>query len=168
LKTRKKHSIQIEESSVNIFDILQDVNIWNDLFKPTIYAKQLTIDNNKEIIEIAALSNGLLHRWQSKRIHFTDEMKITFEQIKPNSKIEMMKGEWIVEPLGSKKTKVYLNHEYIAVREYQEFIDRAVEKNSKLELEGLKKSISQILQSKKRYFRSTKKITLNCSKKICI
>lgn len=162
-----QHEIEIDRDSDTIFSALADVESWPDIFSPTLTSRRISDHGDSEIIEIAALSNGVPHRWKSRRRFFYEDNAIEFEQIEPNPILSSMLGKWEVISLNSSSCLVRLFHDFSMAEgsdESFDFIKLAVNSNSERELQDLKLALEASFSSQGDvFFRSSNEIILDSS-----
>jgi aromatase len=76
-----------------------------------------------------------------------DALRIDFRQEVPAPPVAAMGGAWVIEPLSERESRVRLLHDYRSVDDDPaglEWIDQAVDRNSRSELAALKANIEQL------------------------
>lgn len=156
------HAVNIDCPAERAYSLIKEVEKWPDYFSPNLSAISLSMEGDKELIRVSALSNGSPKLWESERWHYDDQMKIVFKQSNPDPILSVMEGSWIVEDLNH-KTRVRFEHRFEPSHEkFYNQVNSAVETNSKEELAGLKAVLENGQSFNKRYRRSVKEYRFNC------
>ena len=143
-----EHEILIDAPPEEAYRLLAEVENWPLIFPPTIHAERLEGDDSKERIRIWATGNGEPKTWTSRRLLDARARRIDFRQEVSAPPVAEMGGAWIIEPSGSGASRIRLLHDYRAIGDDPdslEWIDRAVDGNSRSELAGLKANIESAL-----------------------
>lgn len=133
------HEIRVEARAQRVYDLLSDVTLWADIFPPTVYAEQVESSEDQELIQIWATANGSVRTWRSRRTFEPEKRRITFAQTQSADPVVAMSGTWEIleERLGVSVVK--LGHAFTARTSADaDFIDTAVDVNSRKELESLR------------------------------
>lgn len=136
-----EHRIEVAAPVDTVYGLIADVTGWPGVFGPTIHAEQLELDGSTERIRLWATANGAVKTWVSRRELDHEARRITFRQEVSQSPVAAMSGEWILGPAPDGGTSVLLTHDYTAVDDVpdaQEWIARAVDRNSDAELAALR------------------------------
>jgi aromatase len=145
-----EHEIVVNADAPEVYRMLAGVESWPQLFPPSVYVDYLERDGNSERIRIWAMANGEAKSWTSRRVLDPAALRIRFWQEVSAPPVAEMSGTWIMEPLGERRTRLRLLHEYRAVDDDPAglaWIDRAVDTNSRAELPSLKASVEQAAQA---------------------
>ncbi|GHG83350.1 aromatase/cyclase [Streptomyces griseocarneus] len=136
-----EHEITVEAAAADVYRLIAEVENWPRIFPPTVYVDHLERGPEQERIRIWATANGEAKNWTSRRTLDPRALRITFRQEVSTPPVAAMGGTWIVEPLGARRARVRLLHDYRAVGDDPEnlkWIDEAVDRNSRSELAALK------------------------------
>lgn len=139
-----EHEITIGAAAQDVYRLIADVESWPRLFPPTVYVDHVERGASDERIRIWATANGEAKNWTSYRTLSPEELRITFRQEVSSPPVASMGGTWIIEPQGQKTSRVRLLHDYRAVDDDPtglEWIERAVDRNSRAELTALKANV---------------------------
>jgi aromatase len=139
-----EHEITVRAAAGDVFRLIAEVRNWPQLFPPTIHVEHLGGDDEQERIRIWATANGEPKSWTSRRRLDRAAGRIDFRQEVSSPPVAAMGGAWIIEPAGAGESRVRLLHDYRAVDDDPatlEWIDRAVDRNSRTELAALKESV---------------------------
>jgi ribosome-associated toxin RatA of RatAB toxin-antitoxin module len=132
------HSIDVAAPPDRVYRIIADVTGWPVHFPPTVHAERVHGDDRAERIRIWAVANGRLRSWESDRRLDGYVRTVEFEQAKPAQPVASMRGLWRITPKND-GSHVELTHFYEAVEpDGLAAIDKAVDKNSRSELDGLR------------------------------
>ncbi|SEG87461.1 aromatase [Actinacidiphila yanglinensis] len=141
-----EHTITVAAPATAVYQLLADVGNWPRIFAPTLYVDHLERSGQQERIRVWATANGEPKSWTSHRTLDPRALRIDFRQEVSAPPVARMAGTWIVEPRGEDAAEVRLLHDYRAVDdspEGLEWIDRAVDRNSRTELEGLRANVER-------------------------
>ncbi|WP_306318225.1 MULTISPECIES: aromatase/cyclase [unclassified Streptomyces] len=141
-----EHEISVEAPAAEIYRLLAEVGNWPRIFPPSVLVEQVSQDGAQERIRIWATANGTAKSWTSRRTLDPERLRISFRQEVSAHPVAAMGGTWIVEPDGAAACRVRLLHDYRAVDDDPddlEWIDRAVDRNSRSELASLKANVEQ-------------------------
>ncbi|KIA66744.1 aromatase/cyclase [Nocardia vulneris] len=136
-----EHEIEIAAPADTVYALIADVGSWPRIFGPTIYVEQLEQTEGAERIRIWATANGTAKNWTSRRTLDPAARKITFQQEISAPPVAFMSGAWLIEARSDHTALVRLQHSYRAVDDDPDglaWIDQAVDRNSRSELEGLR------------------------------
>ncbi|MBD0734334.1 aromatase/cyclase [Streptomyces sp. CBMA29] len=139
-----EHEITVRAPAADVYRLLAEVENWPRLFPPSVYVDYLERDGNEERIRIWATANGEAKNWSSRRTLDPDALRIRFWQEVSTPPVAEMTGTWIIERLGEWESRVRLLHTYRAIDDDPEglqWIDEAVDRNSRAELPGLKTNL---------------------------
>ncbi|GAA2427617.1 aromatase/cyclase [Streptomyces macrosporus] len=145
-----EHEITIDAPAAKVYRLIAEVENWPRIFPPTIHVDRVeggadgTAGAGEERIRIWATANGEAKNWTSRRTLDPQALTIAFRQEVSAPPVASMGGTWIIEPRGENSSRVRLLHDYRAVDddpEKLEWIDRAVDRNSRSELAALKRNV---------------------------
>ncbi|MEU8464630.1 aromatase/cyclase [Streptomyces sp. NPDC029003] len=139
-----EHEITISAPATAVYRLIAEVRNWPRIFPPTIYVDQIPEGPGEERIRIWATANGEAKSWTSRRTLDAAALTITFRQEVPAPPVAAMGGTWIIEELAADASRVRLLHDYRAIDDDPaslEWIDRAVDRNSRSELAALKTNV---------------------------
>ncbi|MDV6263933.1 aromatase/cyclase [Rhodococcoides yunnanense] len=151
-----EHEISIDAPASTVYRLLAEVENWPRIFPPTIYVDRIGLDVDdhqvrsgigEERIRIWATANGEPKHWTSRRKLDPRKLQIAFQQEVSSPPVQAMGGTWIIEPQSGSMSKVRLLHGYRAINDDPEglnWIDEAVDRNSKVELAALKQNIESV------------------------
>jgi aromatase len=145
-----EHEITVNAPARDVYRLLAEVENWPRLFPPSVYVEQVEHDGDEEVIRIWATANGEVKSWRSRRHLDPDALRITFAQEVSSPPVAEMSGTWIVEPLGEQETRLRLLHSYRSIDddpEGLEWIDRAVDGNSRAELPSVKTGLENVVRN---------------------
>jgi len=138
------HEITVSAPADVVYRLLAEVENWPRIFPPTIHVDHVERGDREERIRIWATANGEAKNWTSHRTLDPEARRITFRQEVSAPPVATMSGTWIIEALSTSRSRVRLLHDYRAVDddpEGLEWIDRAVDRNSRSELAALKENV---------------------------
>ena len=147
------HTITVQASAADVYELISDVTNWPQLFPPTVHAVRVDGTGTQERIRIWARANEGAKTWTSRRSLYPQTRSITFEQEIPAWPVASMGGSWGIIELGEGRCEIRLTHSYQAVDdlpEHLEWIDRAVERNSTTELAALKQNVELVTAGQER------------------
>ncbi|MFD7923232.1 aromatase/cyclase [Streptomyces sp. NPDC059740] len=139
-----EHRITVGAPADVVYDLIADVRNWPRIFPPTIHVDRTDLGSQQERIRVWATANGEPKTWTSRRVLDPDGRRITFRQEVSTPPVAAMGGVWTVEPLSPDRARIVLTHDYRAVNDDPaglEWIDRAVDGNSRSELAALKENV---------------------------
>jgi aromatase len=139
---RVVHHVAVDAPAREVFDLLADVEGWPTIFPPSVHVVRLERQGQHERIQIWAVANDTPKTWTSVRQVAPAEGRIDFRQEVSAAPVATMGGSWIVEPDDEHSCRVALHHDYSAVDDDPgalDWIDRAVDSNSRAELEALRR-----------------------------
>ncbi|MEN8655967.1 aromatase/cyclase [Streptomyces sp. 21So2-11] len=141
-----EHDITVQAPAAEVYRLLAEVENWPRIFPPTIYVDHVERGEDQERIRIWATANGEAKNWTSRRTLDAKGLRIGFRQEVSTPPVAAMSGTWVIEPLAEGKSRIRLLHEYRAVDDDPkglEWIDEAVDRNSRSELAALKTNVEQ-------------------------
>ncbi|MFC6067911.1 aromatase/cyclase [Streptomyces ochraceiscleroticus] len=139
-----EHEITVQAPAAEVYRLLAEVENWPRIFPPTLYVDHVEQGANEERIRIWATANGEAKNWTSRRTLDPEALRITFRQEVSAPPVAAMGGTWIIEPLGADESRIRLLHDYRAIDDDPdslEWIDQAVDRNSRSELAALKTNV---------------------------
>ncbi|GLY32478.1 aromatase/cyclase [Kineosporia sp. NBRC 101731] len=142
-----EHAVEIAAPAPAVYRLIAEVENWPRLFPPTIHVEHLERGEGSERIRIWATANGSAKTWTSRRVLDPKAMRIEFRQEVSAPPVATMGGTWIVEAISPATSRVRLLHDYRAVDDDPaglEWIEQAVDRNSRSELAALKKSVELV------------------------
>ncbi|MFI6274444.1 aromatase/cyclase [Streptomyces sp. NPDC050988] len=145
-----EHEITVEAPAAEVYRLIAEVGNWPLIFPPTVHVDHLERGAREERIRIWATANGAAKGWTSRRTLDPEARRITFRQEVSAPPVASMGGTWIIEPAGEGASRVRLLHDYRAVDddpEGLEWIDQAVDRNSRSELAALKSNVERVTGS---------------------
>ncbi|WP_328298713.1 aromatase/cyclase [Streptomyces sp. NBC_00435] len=141
-----EHEITVQAPATEVYRLIAEVTNWPLIFPPSVYVDHVERGEREERIRIWATANGTAKNWTSHRTLDPEALRITFRQEVSAPPVAAMGGTWIIEPLGADSAKVRLLHDYRAVDDDPEslkWIDEAVDRNSRSELNALKVNVER-------------------------
>ncbi|PYC83774.1 cyclase [Streptomyces tateyamensis] len=163
-----EHEILVSAPAAVIYRLIADVENWPRIFPPTIYVDRVETAADQERIRIWATANGEAKSWTSKRTLDPAALRIEFRQEVSAPPVAAMGGAWLIEALSPTESRIRLLHDYRAVDddpEQLDWIDRAVDTNSRSELAALKRNIEQAQASEELLFSFEDTVQINGSAK---
>jgi aromatase len=145
-----EHHITVATPPAEVYRLIAEVENWPQVFPPTVYAESDELSRGEERIRIWATANGEAKHWTSRRTLDPVGLRIEFGQEISSDPVASMGGTWIIEPLGEEESRVRLLHHYRAVDDDPEklsWIDRAVDTNSRSELDALKRNAELLVSA---------------------
>ncbi|MFJ1752859.1 aromatase/cyclase [Kitasatospora sp. NPDC088134] len=139
-----EHDITVDAPAEAVYRLIAEVENWPRIFPPTIHVDREDLGAGQERIHISATANGQPKNWTSHRDLDPQALRIGFRQEIPAPPVAAMAGTWIIEPLDGGRSKVRLLHDYRAINDDPHdllWIDQAVDRNSRSELDGLKRNV---------------------------
>ncbi|OLR93226.1 aromatase/cyclase [Actinokineospora bangkokensis] len=138
-----EHEITVAAPAKAVYQLVADVQNWPQLFTPTVHVEHLARDERSERIRLWATANGTAKTWTSRRELDPAGLRVDFRQEVSQPPVGGMGGAWVVEPLTEETSRVRLLHDYRAATDDPadlEWIDEAVDRNSRVELAALKEN----------------------------
>lgn len=139
-----EHEITVQAPAAEVYRLLAEVENWPRIFPPTLYVDHVEQGEKEERIRIWATANGTAKNWTSRRTLDAEALRITFRQEVSAPPVAAMGGTWIIEPLADGESRIRLLHDYRAIDDDPkslEWIDEAVDRNSRSELAALKTNV---------------------------
>ncbi|WP_340560944.1 aromatase/cyclase [Streptomyces sp. GSL17-111] len=163
-----EHDITIDAPAAEVYRLIAEVENWPRIFPPTVHVDHVEKGEREERIRIWATANGEAKNWTSRRTLDPQALRITFRQEVPAAPVARMGGTWVVEALDAGRCRVRLLHDYRAVDDDPEklaWIDRAVDRNSRSELDALKANVELATGSAELTLSFEDSVTINGSAK---
>jgi len=139
-----EHDIVVSAPAEAVYRLIAEVQNWPRIFPPTIYVDHLERGEREERIRIWATANGEPKNWSSRRTLDPEGLRVGFRQEVSTPPVAAMGGAWVIEPLPDGGSRIRLLHDYRAVDDDPaglEWIDQAVDRNSRSELAALKTNV---------------------------
>ncbi|MDA3645736.1 aromatase/cyclase [Saccharopolyspora indica] len=137
------HEITVSAPAEAVYRLIAEVENWPALFPPTVHVEVIERTAAAERISIWATANGEAKSWTSRRNLDPGAMRIEFRQEVSAPPVAEMGGTWVIEPISAGRSKVELFHDFRALDDDPagiEWIESAVERNSRSELAALKRN----------------------------
>lgn len=167
--TRKvEHETTVNAPAEDVYRLIAEVANWPQIFPPSVYVDYVERSDAEERIRIWATANGQAKNWTSHRTLDPQALRIDFRQEVSSPPVAAMGGTWIVEPLSQAASRVRLLHDYRAVEDDPEkldWIDTAVDRNSRSELAALKTNAELALSSPQMRLSFEDRVQINGSAK---
>ncbi len=163
-----EHEVTVSAPAADVYRLIADVANWPRIFPPTIYVDHVERGEREERIRIWATANGEAKNWTSRRTLDPDALRIEFRQEVSTAPVATMGGTWIIEPLSETGSRIRLLHDYTAVDDDPksiEWIDEAVDRNSRSELAALKTNVELATASEELTFSFEDTVQINGSAK---
>ena len=163
-----EHEVTVSAPAADVYRLIADVANWPRIFPPTIYVDHVERGEREERIRIWATANGEAKNWTSRRTLDPDALRIEFRQEVSTAPVATMGGTWIIEPLSETESRIRLLHDYTAVDDDPksiEWIDEAVDRNSRSELAALKTNVELATASEELTFSFEDTVQINGSAK---
>lgn len=142
---RVEHVKDVQAPAKDVYNLLADVENWPRLFPPTLHVDLLQREEGRERLRIWATANGTVKNWTSRRVLDPEGLRIDFRQEVSAPPIAEMGGAWVIEERPEGGSRVRLLHDYRAIDPSElEWIDGAVDRNSRSELDALKANIERV------------------------
>ncbi|WP_433325211.1 aromatase/cyclase [Spirillospora sp. CA-294931] len=139
-----EHEIEIGAPAATVYRMIAGVGDWPRLFPPTVHVEHLEHSERAERIRIWAFANGEVKNWTSRRALDPARLRVEFRQEVSAPPVAAMGGTWVIEPLSEARSRVRLLHDYRAIGDDPadlEWIERAVDGNSRSELAALRTNV---------------------------
>lgn len=150
-----EHEVTVAAPADTVYRLIAEVENWPRIFPPTIHVEHLERAPDSERIRIWATANDEPKTWTSRRTLSPQERRIEFRQEVSTPPVAQMGGTWLAEPAGAGRTRLRLLHDYLAVDDDPaglEWIDRAVDRNSRSELEALRRNVEAVVAAEELTF----------------
>lgn len=141
-----EHEITVAAPAADVYRLLSGVEDLPRIFPPTVFVEQMERKGDEEQIRVWATVNGEAMSWTSRRVFDERALRIDFWQEAAAAPVDSLRGAYVVEPLGEDRSRIRLLHTCRALdddAEALEWIARAVDQNSRLQLASLKDSLEQ-------------------------
>lgn len=138
------HEIEVAAPAEAVYDLVADAARWPVHFPPSVHVERLEGDEREERLRIWATANDEVKNWTSRRELDRAGLKVTFHQERSQAPVRSMSGAWHLEPLGAERTRVRFTHTFTAVDDdpgHVEWIRRAIDTNTRAELEALRNGV---------------------------
>lgn len=145
-----EHGISVAAPAKEVYELIADVRNWPRVFPPTIHVDHIEKGEREERIRIWATANGEAKQWASRRLLEPEKLRVNFQQEVSAPPVASMGGAWVIEPESETESRVLLLHEYRAVDDDPDglaWIDRAVDENSRSELDALRRNVELVRAS---------------------
>jgi aromatase len=139
-----EHDITVSAPAADVYRLIAGVENWPRIFPPTIYVDTVERSGSEELIRIWATANGEPKNWTSRRTLDPNALRIDFRQEVSTPPVASMGGTWIIETISPAESRIRLLHDYRAIDDDPkslEWIDEAVDRNSRSELAALKTNV---------------------------
>lgn len=103
-------------------------------------AKFIDREHNRDTVEITAEANNQLWTWSSRRTLDPLAMTIAFERIDLPDAVTLMRGKWVILPMGEDKCVIELHHEFAVQpghQDVEDFLTRSIKSNASRDLEAM-------------------------------
>lgn len=148
-----EHEIAVSAPAKDVYRLIAEVENWPRIFPPTIYVDYLEPGDAEQRIRIWATANGEAKNWTSRRTLDPSALRIEFRQEVSAPPVAAMGGAWVIEPSSEQTARIRLLHDYRAIEDRDlEWIDQAVDRNSRSELAALKANVELAYASQERTF----------------
>ncbi|MFG3254470.1 aromatase/cyclase [Streptomyces sp. NPDC048172] len=141
-----EHQISVDAPAAEVYRLIAEVENWPRIFPPTVHVECDERTADEERIRIWATARGEAKSWTSRRRLDPDGLRIDFRQEVSTPPVAAMGGAWVVEPTAD-GCLVRLLHDYRAVDDdpaQLEWLDGAVDRNSRAELDALKRNVEAV------------------------
>ncbi|MDQ1016510.1 aromatase/cyclase [Streptomyces afghaniensis] len=138
---RTTHEITVAAPADVVYGIVSDATKWPLYFPPNVHVEQLEFDGARERLRMWAMANGRTKSWTSRRVLDRERRRVEFRQEQSAAPVRSMRGTWIVEPLGTDRSRLTLLHDFTVAGDIAsdvEWVERATDTNSRAELASLK------------------------------
>lgn len=135
------HTAMIDAPAKTVYSLIEDVTAWPLYFEPNVHVEYLERGEAAERIQVWAIANGEPRTWISRRLLEPESQRIHFRQEVTSAPVAAMSGEWVIEALADRQTRLTLHHDFSAVDDEPaslDWIEKATERNSVTELAALK------------------------------
>jgi aromatase len=143
---KAEHEIKVKAPADLLYRLLAEVENWPRVFPPTVHVEVVERGPGEERLRLWATANGEVKTWTSRRLLDPAARRIEFRQEVSQPPVARMGGRWLIEELSPDETLVTLEHDYAAVGDDPaglEWIERAVDRNSRSELDALRVAAEQ-------------------------
>lgn len=145
-RRRTEHSLVVAAPAESLYGLVADVTRWPVIFAPSLHVQHLERGEREERFRLWALVNGEVKSWTSRRELDGAGLRIAFRQERGQAPVASMGGAWRFTRLPGGRTEVVLEHDFTAVDDDPdsvEWITRAVDRNSPVELAALARVAEQ-------------------------
>jgi aromatase len=136
-----EHKVNVLAPAKTVYQFIADVENWPQIFPPSVHVEYVERGEAEERIQIWATANNEAKTWKSRRELDPSSLRVDFRQEVSQPPVASMSGAWVIEPITDGECEVRLLHSYRAIDddpEKLEWLDRAVDRNSRSELSALK------------------------------
>lgn len=140
------HTLVVAAPPAVVWGLVADVARWPVVFGPSLHVEVLADDGCHQRFALWALVNDEVASWTSRRTIDSRARCITFEQERSAAPVAAMGGEWRFDPAPGGGTEIVLTHHFAATGDDPgalELINAAVDRNSKAELDALRRIAEQ-------------------------
>jgi aromatase len=159
-----EHAITVRAPADRVYGLIAGVENWPRIFPPTVHVEHVERAEREELIHIWAVAHGEPKDWISRRTLDPGQRRITFRQEVSAPPVASMGGAWIIEAVSAEESRVRLLHDYRAVDDNPEslsWIDQAVDRNSRSELEALKLNLELACETEELTFSFVDRVTVD-------
>jgi len=156
MQYQASHSVVCDAPPAQVYGLISDARRWPDLLEPCEAVEVLAGDGTSEHLRISARVNGELMTWESHRRFLPEVFGIQAVVVKPMKLVAAMTTTWRVVGVNDRQSLLLLEHDYdllddvtgevggVVTREQAEaFIERAIDRNSTVELGNLKAAVER-------------------------
>ncbi|MFJ1867475.1 aromatase/cyclase [Streptomyces sp. NPDC088097] len=139
---RTVHETEVAAPAGVVYGMIADAVQWPLYFPPNVHVERLEFDGVHERLRMWATANDRIKSWTSRRVLDAAARRIEFRQEIPAAPLSAMTGTWIVEPLGTDRSRLTLLHDFSVEGDRAqdvEWVERATDTNSRAELANLAK-----------------------------
>lgn len=139
---RTSHSTEVDAPAGIVYGLIADAVRWPLFFPPNVHVERLETDGTNERLRMWATANGQVRSWISQRVQDPATRRVEFRQSHPQAPVRTMNGTWAIEELAGGTTLLTLLHDFTVHGDRPgdaEWVERAVDTNSRAELAGLKR-----------------------------
>ncbi|MFJ9343633.1 aromatase/cyclase [Streptomyces sp. NPDC101733] len=139
---RTVHETEVAAPAGVVYGMIADAVQWPLYFPPNVHVERLEFDGVHERLRMWATANDRIRSWTSRRVLDAAARRIEFRQEIPAAPLSAMTGTWIVEPLGTDRSRLTLLHDFSVEGDRArdvEWVERATDTNSRAELANLAK-----------------------------
>lgn len=151
MQYQASHSVVCDAPPGQVYGLISDARRWPDLLEPCESVEVLSTDGTTEHLQITARVGGEPMTWRSRRSFLPDVLGINAVVVQPMKLVRAMTTTWRVVGLNAEQSLLLLEHDYdllddvtgevdgVTTRAQAEaFIERAIDRNSTVELGNLK------------------------------
>ncbi len=138
---RAEYAVDVAAPAGVVYGLIADTTQW-PLFVPSaLHVERLDFDGCQDRFHMWVLANGTVRSWLSHRTLDAARRRIEFRQETPADPVGSMGGRWSVEPTGTDRCRLRLEHDFTVVGNRPddvEWVRRATDTNSRAELDRLR------------------------------